>query len=122
MKTLTPFLFSAALFHASLASADVVIAEEADTLLGKTTGAWAGILVGGAAGGPLGALALGAIGAWSGGEVQETAGLNGTAYRVRREDGSETVVRSPNHQWAKGDRVEIAGNRLIASPQYVSGN
>ena len=120
MKALTPFLLSAALVAPAISSADVVTAAEADTLVGKTSGAWAGILLGGAAGGPLGALAMGIAGAWSGSEVQKTAGLSATAYRVKRDDGSEVVVRSPNRQWSLGDQVEIEGNRLVPASQLAA--
>lgn len=112
MKTLTLFLLTAVLSYSSLAGASVVVGEEADNIVGKGIGGWTGILLGGAAGGPLGAIGIGLLGAWAGGEVQESAGLSGTAYRVELENGDEAVVRSPKQQWHKGDVVEIVGNRL----------
>lgn len=115
MKILTTCLLTAALTLPTLANADVVVGEEADTTLGKGVGGWAGVLIGGAAGGPLGALAAGIAGAWGGGEIQETTGKTGVAYRVERSDGSEIVVRSPKQTWNTGDQVEIVGNRLVAS-------
>jgi outer membrane lipoprotein SlyB len=68
----------------------------------------------GATGGPLGAIAGAGIGWLFGGEVQKTTGLTGKAYRVRRTDGSEVVVRSPGRSWSAGDRVRIVNNRLVA--------
>ena len=49
-----------------------------------------------------------------GGETQKAAGLSGTAYRISREEGGETVVRSPGRKWSPGDRVHIVGARLVA--------
>jgi len=117
MKILTTCLLTTALTFPVLANADVVVAEEKDTTVGKGMGSWAGILIGGAAGGPLGALAAGVAGAWVGGEVQEGTGQSGRAYRVELEDGSEKVVRSPKQTWKHGDDVEIVGNRLVAAAQ-----
>lgn len=113
MKLLTTCLITAALISPGLANAGVVVAEEADTTLGKGVGGWAGVLIGGAAGGPLGALAVGVAGAWAGGELQEGTGQSGRAYRVELDDGSEKVVRSPKQQWNRGDQVKIVGNRLV---------
>ena len=113
MKTIIPYLLVGVLLHAGLATADVVVGEEADTVVGKMTGGWLGFLLGGAVGGPLGALALGGLGGWSGGEVQESADMGGTAYRVQRDDGSELVVRSPNKKWDEGDHVRVSGRRLV---------
>lgn len=113
MKTLIPFLLTATLSYSSLAGASVVVSEEADNIAGKGIGGWTGILLGGAAGGPIGAIGVGLLGAWAGGEIQESAGLSGTAYRVALENGDEKVVRSPRQKWHKGDVVEIVGNRLI---------
>lgn len=117
MKLLTTCLITAALTFPGLANAGVVVAEEADTTLGKGVGGWAGVLIGGAAGGPLGALVVGAAGVWAGGEVQEGTGQSGRAYRVELDDGAERVVRSPKQKWNRGDKVDIVGNRLVASAQ-----
>ena len=105
----------ALLLSATSAQADVVVAEEQDNLVGKTTGAWLGVLVGGAAGGPAGAAIGGVIGLFSGSTVQSSAGLSGTAYRVKLASGEEKLVRSPNQGWSNGDQVQIQGNRLIAA-------
>ncbi len=123
MKVITPYLLAGALLNAGLATADVVVGEEADTVVGKMTGGWLGFLLGGAAGGPIGAFALGGLGGWSGGEIQESADMGGAAYRVRRDDGSELVVRSPNKKWDEGDHVRVSGRRLVEaeSPDNPEG-
>lgn len=117
MRGLAPYLLTVAVAYTGLVNADVVVNEASDTTLGKGVGAWAGVLVGGAVGGPLGAVAAGLAGAWTGGQVQESSGLSGTAYLVERDDGSEVIVRSPKREWSRGDKVEIVGNRLIPSIQ-----
>ncbi|MEZ5524068.1 MAG: hypothetical protein R3E62_03715 [Pseudomonadales bacterium] len=117
MKIFATSLLTLTVLYSAFASADTVVGEEADTTLGKGVGGWAGVLIGGAAGGPVGALAAGALGVWFGGEVQEGTGQSGRAYRVQRDDGSETVVRSPKQTWQQGDRVDVIGNRLVAAAQ-----
>ncbi len=113
MKVITPYLLAGILLNSGLATADVVVAEEADTVVGKMTGGWAGFLLGGVVGGPIGAFVLGGAGGWSGGAVQQAAGLQGAAYRIKRDDGSELVVRSPNKNWNQGDHVRVSGGRLV---------
>ncbi|MCK9506001.1 MAG: hypothetical protein M0Q95_17710, partial [Porticoccaceae bacterium] len=109
MKPIASLLLISTLAYSGLSSAAEVIAEEADTAVGKMTGGWAGVLVGGAAGGPIGALVGGIVGAWGGGEAQETSGLSGKAYRVKHADNSETLVRAPNRTWEIGDQAAIVG-------------
>lgn len=120
MKVITTYLLAGLLLNAGLATADVVIAEEADTVVGKMSGGWVGFLLGGVVGGPIGAFALGGAGAWSGGEVQQAAGLEGAAYRIKRDDGSELVVRSPNKNWNQGDHVQVSGHRLVEEERLSS--
>ncbi len=115
MKTRKLLLVGAMLVAPVMAGADVVVEQEQDTIVGKGVGGWLGVLVGGAAGGPAGAVAAGALGAWLGGEAQENADLGGTAYRVQKDDGSVEVVRSPNRQFEKGDKVAVVNDRLIAA-------
>lgn len=115
MKILTTCLLSAVLSIAPLSQADTVVGEAPDTAVGKGIGGWFGVLIGGAVGGPVGALAVGIVGAWSGGEIQQASGQSGVAYRVQGDDGSETLVRSPNKTWHSGDQVLITGNRLVAA-------
>lgn len=123
MKNLTAVVLAATLSYSSLSNASVVISEEKDNIVGKGIGGWAGVLIGGAAGGPVGALIGGLAGLWSGGEAQQATGQSGTAYRVKKDDGSEVVVRSPNRQWQAGDQVTIVGNRLTnASEQLAAAN
>ncbi|HEB28144.1 MAG TPA: hypothetical protein ENI05_10280 [Porticoccus sp.] len=113
MKAITPYLLAGILLNTGPVTADVVISEEADTAVGKMTGGWAGFLLGGAVGGPIGAFVLGGLGGWSGSEIQQAVGMEGAAYRVKREDGSELVVRSPNKKWDQGDLVHVSGRRLV---------
>jgi outer membrane lipoprotein SlyB len=114
MKKLNVSILLAMVLQTGIAHADTVIEEVPDTLPGKGVGGLSGFMVGAAAGGPVGALVGAGIGWLGGGETQEASGITGTAYKVKREDGSETIVRSPNRQFAAGDRVQIVANRLIA--------
>ena len=95
--------------------ADTVIGETPDTQAGKGFGGLSGFMVGAAAGGPIGAAVGAGVGWLVGGETQTATGLGGTAYRVARESGGETVVRSPGRTWSAGDRVRVVGNRLVAA-------
>jgi outer membrane lipoprotein SlyB len=111
--------------QAGMVHADTVIDEVPDTLPGKGFGGLSGFMAGAAAGGPVGAIVGTGIGWLGGSATQEAAGAAGKAYRVKREDGSETVVRSPNREFSPGDRVKIVGSRLVAldgseSPQPVT--
>ena len=95
--------------------ADTITGEVLDTLPGKGAIGISGFLLGGfATGGPAGALLGGTLGWLVGGEAQEVIGVGGTAYRVRKADGSEVTVRSPNRSWSVGDQVQIIDNRLVA--------
>lgn len=116
MKALTVCLLTVTLSLCQQATADVVISEEKDNTLGKGIGGWTGVLIGGAAAGPAGALAAGFAGIWSGGEIQESIGKSGRAYRIERPDGTEKIVRSPKQIWYPGDTVKVVGNRLVRLP------
>ncbi|MGD8615265.1 MAG: hypothetical protein PVI91_06310 [Gammaproteobacteria bacterium] len=106
-------LFSVVL-QAGIVQADTVIEEVPDTLPGKGFGGLSGFMAGAAAGGPIGALVGASIGWLGGGAIQNGSGVAGTAYKVKQENGSVTVVRSPNRKFAPGDRVQIVANRLVA--------
>ncbi len=95
--------------------ADTVSKAVPDTLPGNGFGGLSGFMVGAAAGGPVGAVIGTSIGWIIGGQAQEVAGLSGVAYRVKRKDGSETTVRSPNKTWIPGSRVHIVGGRLVSN-------
>lgn len=114
MKKLNVTMLLALALQAGIAHADTVIEEVPDTLPGKSFGGLSGFMAGAVAGGPVGALVGAGIGWLGGGATQEASGAAGTAYKVKREDGSETVVRSPNRKFAAGDRVQIVANRLVA--------
>jgi len=115
MKNRTFSLLLTMLLKAGVAQADTVIAEVPDTLPGKGSGGLSGFMAGAAAGGPVGAAIGAGLGWLVGGETQKAAGLSGTAYRISREEGGETVVRSPGRKWSPGDRVRIVGARLVAA-------
>jgi outer membrane lipoprotein SlyB len=112
MKRFHPWLFLALALQAGLAHGDIVIRAVPDTLPGKSLGGLSGFMIG-AVTGPIGAAVGAGLGWFGGGHAQESAGL-GTAYLVRRDDGTETVVRSPNRTWAPGDTVRIVRGRLVA--------
>jgi len=114
MKKLGISLLVAMVLQAGTVNADTVIKEVPDTLPGKGFGGISGFMTGAAAGGPIGAIIGIGLGWLGGGAIQEAAGSAGKGYHVRREDGSETVIRSPNHEFSPGDRVKIVGNRLVA--------
>lgn len=101
----------------SAAQADTVIKAVPDTLPGKGFGALSGFMAG-ITGGPVGALVGTGVGWLFGGKTQDITGLSGNAYRVKREDGSETVVRSPGSTWSPGDRVRIVAGRLVAEEGF----
>lgn len=103
------------LFQLSHASADEVLSQAKDTTAGAAFGAGTGVLIGGAAGGPLGALVGAALGIFGGREVQKATGLEERAYTVQSNTGEQRVVRSPRHDFAIGQQVEVRGNRLHAS-------
>jgi outer membrane lipoprotein SlyB len=114
MKKLNVSMLLALVLQAGVAHADTVIAEVPDTLPGKGVGGLSGFMAGATAGGPVGVLVGAAIGWLGGGEIQKASGTAGTAYKVKREDGSETIVRSPSRKFAAGDRVRVVANRLVA--------
>lgn len=68
----------------------------------------------GAVGGPVGALIGAGIGALFGGEAQDAAGLSDRAYKVRTAEGDVKELRSPNREFAVGDKVETRGNRAFS--------
>lgn len=100
---------------ASTVQADTVTGEAPDTIAGKGFGGFSGFMIGAVTGGPIGALLGAGIGGFGGGVAQQATGLNGTAYVVEHEDGSETVVRSPNRSWSPGDQVHIVNRRLVSA-------
>lgn len=118
MKIVKAGLLSTLLLYGSMLAAaehsGQVQGRVADQTSGRMLGGWSGFLVGGAAGGIAGAIAMGLAGLWLGGELQESAGLEGDAYEVALADGQTIVVRSPNRQWQTGDAVVVMGNRLHA--------
>ncbi|MEE4463588.1 hypothetical protein V2S84_16025 [Azotobacter chroococcum] len=79
---------------------------------GARNGAWRAAMMIGAVGGPVGALIGAGIGALFGGEAQDAAGLSDRAYKVRTAEGDVKELRSPNREFAVGDKVETRGNRV----------
>lgn len=65
----------------------------------------------GAVGGPVGGL--------FGGEAQDAAGLSDRAYKVRTAEGDVKELRSPNREFAVGDKVETRGNRVYEDRKSV---
>lgn len=125
MKKLSVYFLIAMALQTAGVHADTVIKEVPDTLPGKGFGGLSGFMVGVAAGGPIGAVIGTGIGWLGGGATQNATGTAGRAYQVKREDSSETVVRSPNREFLPGDQVQIVGDRLVAdytgeSPQPAS--
>jgi len=122
------FLVLVCALRAGALHADTVVEAVPDILPGKGFGGLSGFMAGAAAGGPIGAAIGAGLGWLVGGETHKSTGLGAPAYRVRRSDGSETVVRSPNRSWSPGDRVSIVDSRLVAgggegdTPQAVSFN
>jgi len=114
MKILSASILLATVLQASLVHADTVIEEVPDTAPGIGFGGVSGFMAGAAAGGPVGAAIGAALGWLVGAEVSRSTELSGPAYRVLRNDGEETVVRSPGRHWSPGDRVLIVCNRLVA--------
>jgi outer membrane lipoprotein SlyB len=114
MKMLNVSMLLVLALQAGIAHADRIIEEVPDTLPGKGFGGLSGFMAGAAAGGPVGALVGAGIGWLGGGAIQEVSDTAGTAYKVKREDGSTTTVRSPNRKFTAGDRVQIVANRLVA--------
>lgn len=101
------------------AQAAEVVAETGDTTAGGAAGVVSGMMVG-AVGGPIGALVGAGVGMFAGKGVQKGAGLEGRAYRVRKDNGEEVEVRSPNATFAPGEKVAIEGGRLHAPTESVS--
>ena len=104
-------------FASAPASADEVIAEQADTTAGAGLGVLTGVMLGGAAGGPVGALLGAGVGLFAGKAVQQAGGLEEQAYVVRTEQGEAVTVRSPRAEFNIGEQVERRGNRLYALEQ-----
>lgn len=120
MKRLRVSMLLAAVLQAGTVHADTVIEEVPDALPGKGVGGFSGFMAGAAAGGPVGALVGAGIGWLGGGAAQDATGTTGTAYKVKRNDGSEIIVRSPNRRFASGDRVQIVANRLVVDSTVES--
>lgn len=117
MKKMTAFMLISLTLHAASVHADTVVEEVPDTLPGEGFGGFSGFMAGAAAGGPIGALVGAGVG-WLGGRaIQGGSGLEGTAYRVKRGDGSEKIVRSPKRRFSPGDRVQIVSSRLVADSE-----
>ena len=114
MKKLSVSILLASVLQAVTVHADTVIEEVPDTLPAQSFGGASGFMVGAVAAGPVGALVGAGIGWLGGGASQDALGAAGTAYKIKREDGSETIVRSPKRRFAAGDRVNIVVNRLVA--------
>ena len=113
MKKLGVSILVAMLLHGGTVHADTVIEEVSDTLPGKGFGGLSGFMAGAAAGGPVGAVLGAGIGWLGGGVAQDASGVAGKAYRVQRDGGNETVVRSPKRSFSPGERVQIVANRLV---------
>ncbi|WP_461481643.1 hypothetical protein [Porticoccus sp.] len=111
-RKITAAIALSTLLLAASAQGAEVIGHGDDNTGGQVSGGFSLFLIGGAAGGPLGAIAGGLLGAWAGGEAQQQAGLSGDRYAVRTEQGETLSFRSPNRQFAIGDRVNIDGIRL----------
>lgn len=107
MKKLNAVLLGILLLGASAVHAATVVEEVPDTLPGKGFSGLSGFMAGMAAGGPVVAIGAGLAGAWVGGKVQESTGLQGRAYRIENEDGSTSIIRSPNQEWSIGDQVKV---------------
>lgn len=105
---------------AGVVQAAEVVTETTDTTAGGAVGVLTGVMVGGAAGGPIGALVGAGVGLFAGKGVQEGAGLEDRAYRVRKENGEQEVIRSPNRAFDDGEKVVIQGGRLHAPSEAVS--
>jgi outer membrane lipoprotein SlyB len=117
MEQLKKLALMGAMLASATAVADTVTGHAIDTAPAKTAVGISGFLLGGAVtGGPVGALIGGGLGWVLGDKSQEAIGVGDTAYRVRKDDGEEVVVRSPKGTWFIGDEVEIIGNRLVAAP------
>jgi outer membrane lipoprotein SlyB len=114
MKMLSVSILFTTVLQAGFVHADTVIEEVPDTAPGFSFGGVSGFMAGAAAGGPVGAAIGAGLGWLVGAEVSRSTDLSGPAYRVLRNDGEETVVRSPGRHWSPGDRVLIVGNRLVA--------
>jgi outer membrane lipoprotein SlyB len=115
MKKSAALILASVLVTGTL-QADTVVEAVPDSVAGKSLGGFSGFMAGAAAGGPVGAAIGAGLGWLVGGETHKSSGLGAPAYRVRRADGSETVVRSPKRRWLPGDRVRIVDSRLVAEP------
>lgn len=114
MKQLFNIIALAVCLGVNSSSADTVVREAPDNTFGGVYAGTVGFLLGGAAGGPLGAFLAGGASWFAGKELQETAGLSGTAYEVEDNAGNVRTVRSPNRTWTPGDQVEVKGRRLVS--------
>jgi len=113
MKQLNAALLGILLLGASAVHAATVVEEVPDTLPGKGFAGLSGFMAGMVAGGPVGAIGASLASAWLGGKVQETTGLHGRAYRIENEDGSTSIVRSPQQEWSIGDQVKVNGDHRL---------
>ncbi|WP_288355462.1 hypothetical protein [uncultured Cycloclasticus sp.] len=113
MKNIARLTLVISLSFALSCHADTVIKELPDTKPGKIFGGALGFMIG-AISGPAGALAGGGISWFAGGKIHQASGVTGRAYEVKKDDGSLTIIRSPNQQWQPGDKVRIENARLVA--------
>ncbi|HBZ93889.1 MAG TPA: hypothetical protein DEO91_09335 [Pseudomonas sp.] len=114
MKPLALLAFSLGLAATSVLQAAEVVAEREENSIGAGFGGLSGLMLGAAAGGPVGALVGAAAGLWSGAQVQYGREKSGSSYVVRREDGREQWVRSPNGRFQRGQQWEMNRIRLLA--------
>ncbi len=113
MKQLNAALLGILLLGAPAVHAATVVEEVPDTLPGQGFSGLSAFMAGMAAGGPVAAIGAGLAGAWVSGKVQESTGLHGRAYRIENEDGSTSIVRSPQQEWAIGDQVKVNGDHRL---------
>ena len=97
----------------SAVMADKVVDQSADNTAGKALGGWSAFVIGGAAGGPVGAIVAGLAGTWAGGEIQSASESSGNTYQIKKTNGEVVQLRSPNHEFAIGDKVIIQGIRPL---------
>ncbi len=97
---------------AATVSADEVVGRSPDQTEGQAIGGATALLVGGAIAGSFGALCAGIVGVWSGGKIQESLGLSGERYHVRKENGALVDRRSPNYTFNIGEKVKLENGRV----------
>jgi len=110
-KLMIVLIASLTVTQAAFTVADEVVGHSPDNTAGHMLGGWAAFLAGGAAGGPVGAITAGLAGAWLGGNIQQASGQSGSLHHIRTDAGGVEILRSPNHFFAIGESVTIAGGR-----------